>query len=809
MASTVHGVWAIDIGTYSLKALRLRPADEGIEVIGFDYLEHGKILSAPGVSVQEKHDTIAQTLRQFLSRNDASKDEVAISIAGQNSFARFIKLPPVEPKRIPEIIQFEAIQQIPFDINEVEWDWQKMEGQDSPDAEVGIFAIKNELIAEIMNHFTRENLRVTCVQISPMALFNYILYDRRDISANGQKATIILDIGAENSTLVICTRNSVWQRSIRIGGNSFTQAIADTFKLSFEKAEKLKRSAPMSKYMRQIYTAMKPVYTELSGELQRSLGFYGSSGPGRDQGFSGIIALGGGMKLQGLPKYLQQSLSIAVIKPDSFEKLKATPDISAAGFHENICDFAIVYGLGVQLLNQAKITVNLLPGKIARAMAWNRKAKLFTTAAAVLVLVSLLSLGWAFRDLTQYKANESIRQEVARILNSANEAIRKVEDVKSRTQPLADRIQKQFNLFKYREMIPLLNEQLIACLPNVQNTPDQATLFEAFDRGDIQAIKAVKREERKQVFITRVMIEYAADLPGAQFPDPAKITTSPYMGTAEAPLQMMMPIGGGIDGGGIGTAAVEAPPSGFIVLIEGYTPYQKVNELLDPTGAANDPTRWGMVTRFENLGKIIKGTPFELFQKNDTAHFKVESDWVVASATQTVSAAVGEKQPVGIGDPQTKRRVPENMETTPGTGGLSAMRMGGEMMGGYPGMTAQDRITAEAVLVDPMTEEEMSKTYDIITQENLATHPEWSEKDIGRKKYDSFGKERFIERDSWFRIQAKFVWKNAPKVQLPTAPSMTGMGPAISPSPSPMPPPEPASSTESKKKSIRKGDIEL
>jgi Tfp pilus assembly PilM family ATPase len=72
--------------------------------------------------------------------------------------------------------------------------------------------------------------------------------------------------------------------------------------------------------MRQIYTAMKPVYTELSGELQRSLGFYSSSGAGRDKGFSQIIALGGGMKLQGLTKYLQQSLGLNVVKPRIVEK---------------------------------------------------------------------------------------------------------------------------------------------------------------------------------------------------------------------------------------------------------------------------------------------------------------------------------------------------------------------------------------------------------------------------------------------------------------------------------------------------------
>jgi type IV pilus assembly protein PilM len=778
MASSVRGVWAIDIGTCSLKALRLRPTDDGIEVVGFDYLEHGKILSAASVSAQEKHNAIAQTLRQFLSRNDIGKDPVAISIAGQNSFARFIKLPPVEPKKIPEIIQFEAVQQIPFDINEVEWDWQKMEAPDGgTDAEVGIFAIKNELIAEIMDHFTRENLHVTCVQISPMAMYNYVLYDRKDIAAAGRKGTIILDIGAENSTLVICTRDTVWQRSIRIGGNSFTQAIAEAFKLNFEKAEKLKRSAPMSKYMRQIYTAMKPVYTELSGELQRSLGFYGSSGPGRDQGFTGIVAMGGGMKLQGLPKYLQQSLGIAVIKPDSFEKLKSAPDISAAGFHENICDFGIVYGLGVQLLDQAKITVNLLPSKIARAMAWNRKAKLLMAAAAVLVLVSLLSLGWAFRELTQYNANEPTRVENRKILAVANEAIRKSEDIKSKTQPLAGRIQKQFDLFKYREMIPLLNEQMIGCLPNAQNTPDQAALFEAFDKGNVQEIRAIPRSQRKQVFITRVMIEYAADLSTAQFPDPMKVVTS----SMEMRGGMGMLGGMGMPGefGGTPAAApvTEAPPSGFVVLIEGYTPYRKINELLDPTGVANDPSKWGIVTRFENLGKIIKGTPFELFRKNDTAHFKEEFESVIASSVRSLSAPGGEKQPVGIGILREVRRVPEASEPSnaPGMG-----RMMPEMMGGGAGggMGVQDRITAEMVLVDPMTEEEMSKTYDIITPQDITGNSEWSEKDIGRKKYD-FGKEKFIERDSWFRIQAKFIWKGAPKIQLPTD-SMTNTQPMSS-----------------------------
>lgn len=124
MASAVRGIWAIDVGNNSLKALHLRAGGEKLEVIGFDNIEHGRILSSGNVSDAEKAELTAASLRRFVEQNDVGKDEVFISVAGQTSFARFIKLLPVEPKRIPEIVKFEAVQQIPFDINEVEWDWQ-------------------------------------------------------------------------------------------------------------------------------------------------------------------------------------------------------------------------------------------------------------------------------------------------------------------------------------------------------------------------------------------------------------------------------------------------------------------------------------------------------------------------------------------------------------------------------------------------------------------------------------------------------------------------------------------------------------
>ncbi len=786
MASSVKGIWAIDIGSNALKAIRLVQGAEGLEVVGFDYIEHGRILSADGMDEEVRQRLTGETLEQFASRNEVGTEEVAISIAGQSSFARFIKLPPVEKKRVPEIVQFEAVQQIPFDINEVEWDWQIMDDPDSPDTEVGIFAIKNEIINAAMEHFTRENMKVACVQISPIALYNYALHDLQDIGGHNEKATIILDMGAENTTLVVCSQTGMWQRSIRIGGNGFTEAIADAFHLSFRKAEKLKRTAPMSKYMRQIFTAMKPVFTDLGSEIQRSLGFYSSSGHGREKGFAKVIALGGGMKLQGLAKYLQQTLGVPVVKPDSFGSLSLNSAVSAAKFHENVSDFGIVYGLGVQMLGESKIKVNLLPRKMARAMAWRRKGRVFTIAASILLAVSLLGLVSVNIHKGKYGSNAGLRRTIASIIGRGQTTARDLKVQGGRRVPLKEIIEKEMGQFKYRDIIPLVNHMIIACLPNQGNTKEQEqkALYEAFAAGNVEGVVSLSRGERKQLFVTSVSVEYSSDLPKATFDKSRRkaFRKKPTMdrygdmegygmerygrGMEEYGMRGMEgyggppgygPYGPGAPGTQPGVAVEEEKKSGFVVMIEGHSPYKSIAALLDPTSVGDDQSKWGVVTRLVNVSKIIKDCPFELFKKDDIKHFVLESGPVDLRSGKT---------PAGVGVEKEIERVPQELDRAPGVGG--SMEMYGRL--NRNASMLRDYIYVEQVLMDPMTGEEMSKVFDIVTQEDISNDPSLSEKELGKIKRDEFNEPRFIERDSWFRISAKFLWKGAPP--LPQGPLM-------------------------------------
>src|SRR5262249_57743153 len=145
-------VWGIDIGQCALKALRCRTNEKDekkLVVEAFDYIEYPKILTQPEAN---RDELIKEALQQFVSRNELAGEKVAIAVPGQSGLARFIKLPPVERKKIPDIVKYEARQQIPFALEDVVWDYQPLAGGSIEDGyaletEIGLFSMKCDTAA--------------------------------------------------------------------------------------------------------------------------------------------------------------------------------------------------------------------------------------------------------------------------------------------------------------------------------------------------------------------------------------------------------------------------------------------------------------------------------------------------------------------------------------------------------------------------------------------------------------------------------------------------------------------------------------
>src|SRR3954453_18477026 len=180
--------WGIDIGNRALKAVKLVREADGLRIDDFEVIEHETVLSNAG---DNRESLIQSALANFVQRHPFRGGQVAIGVSGQSSFARFIKLPPVETKKIPEIVRFEAIQQIPFPLDDVEWSYQLFQSAESPDVEVGIFAMRKELVNQQIKYYTDFDLNVQVVQMNPLAVYNAMYHDNR---TNG--TTMIVDLGA-------------------------------------------------------------------------------------------------------------------------------------------------------------------------------------------------------------------------------------------------------------------------------------------------------------------------------------------------------------------------------------------------------------------------------------------------------------------------------------------------------------------------------------------------------------------------------------------------------------------------------------
>lgn len=525
-------VWGIEIGQCALKALKLRAVGDGtVEALAFDVVEHEKILSQPDA---EPDVLIKAAIEKFVSRNEWQKDDIVIGVPGQQTFARFVKMPPVDMKKIGEMVRYEAEQQIPFDMNDVVWDYHVFQTKDSPDVEVGIFAMRRDLIRKHLDNFSAVGIAPLAIQTNPSALYNFCRFEaREDIGPN--QATVIVDVGCQNTDLIIVEANSAWTRNIPLGGNNFTDALVKAFKLSFAKAEELKCAAGNSRHARQIFQAMRPIFADLVAEIQRSIGFYGSTH--RDIELKKVLACGNAFQLPGLQKYLENNLTIegGVQKVEALKRVAIAPNLNAEQFNEKALGFGVAYGLALQGLGLSAIQANLLPPELARQAMWKKKTPFFIATAACFGLAAFFPTIRTAMDRTALAQNSEDGNKAKAIVDNAQRIKNDYNTATGDATQKKDRIAKIFELEKDKTLVP----QIVAFVHDALPEPSDPMLMQADTPQKLKvAIKSnpnLVRTNREEFQIESLDVTYFAKIDDASEPPPRTQSPGQSMGTSQQP----------------------------------------------------------------------------------------------------------------------------------------------------------------------------------------------------------------------------------------------------------------------------------
>ncbi len=412
--------WGIEIGSTSLKAVYLALEGTTPTIVDWylaDYQE--------GEEGEAGRLAAAQTaLQGFLKeRKVRASDVVAVAVPGRAVFSKFIKLPPVEKKRIPEIVKYESRQQIPFPIDDVVWDFQPTQEETPPgeEIEVGIFAVRREVVQEKMGFLYQVGIRPTIIQGASLALLNCLSFGR---TIDG--ATIVVDVGAEAADLVILQADGFWLRNLPTGGSAVTKRLQERLQISFKDAEKLKCEAAHSKQAEKLLGMMKPSVAGFVREIQMSLGFYKSQHP--DIRFTKCFVTGQGFLLKGLVEAVVEGIQTPLVRLTVPEGIQTGPGIKAADFAKAADRLGVPLGLALQGLGLGKLRLNLIPPEVVRARrSAERKpyaltASLFVFLAVLFFYLKVVSVGQAALE------NGRQAKELLDDLTARQEEIRKVRD---------------------------------------------------------------------------------------------------------------------------------------------------------------------------------------------------------------------------------------------------------------------------------------------------------------------------------------------------------------------------------------------
>jgi len=364
-------VITIDIGTSTLKFAEFGVSRGGaLTLLRFGVAE----LGLDPNKEEERGKFITPTLAKLFSEHKIKGREVLLSISGQSVFMRFVKLPPVDPGQVEQVVKFEAQQNVPFPIEEVTWDYQMMPARTagSSEAEAVIVAIKKEVLEAEVTAVEQVGVKVKQVDVAPFALLNAFRYSELQTD----ECSLIIDMGARSTNLVFVEKNSFWIRNIPIAGNQISQSICNEMQEPFIAAETLKKGKgfvslggvyadPDDVDAARISKLIRSTLTRLHVDINRSIAYYRTTLNGAPP--KRVFLTGGSSQLPYMDLFIGDKLSLPVVYFNPLRNVNLGQALNTSYLQQNSCFSAELVGLALRETGSCPAEVTLdAPSLMAR-----------------------------------------------------------------------------------------------------------------------------------------------------------------------------------------------------------------------------------------------------------------------------------------------------------------------------------------------------------------------------------------------------------------------------------------------------------
>ena len=339
-------VIGLDIGCSSIKLVELKQDKNGFK------LQNLALSPLPSEAIVDgalmDSVTIIDTIRDLITSSRTKTRDVVTSVSGHSVIVKKISLPFMTEAELEESIQWEAERYIPFDINDVNIDFQIFGSTpENPEVmDVVLVAAKKDIINDYVSVIMESGLNPVIIDIDSFALEN-MLGINYDIER--EEVIAIANVGASITNMTIIKNNiSAFTRDIFKGGNQVTEEIQRQLHVDHEEAEKIKVGTKVDLASQPIIqNVLKTASESLTIEIGNSLDFFQSTTT--YEKISKIYLSGGGSKIKDFDTLLQQQIGVPVEVANPFKKI----DYSGKNFDmEYLREIGPIMAVGVGLASR-------------------------------------------------------------------------------------------------------------------------------------------------------------------------------------------------------------------------------------------------------------------------------------------------------------------------------------------------------------------------------------------------------------------------------------------------------------------------
>lgn len=313
----------LDLGTSSLKAIRLIPSGKGIK------LDYAGLVEIPRQHGSETKHDMAVALQSLLRSRDLRHSKSVIKVSGKPPLIRYLTLPYMPKEELKEAVRWEAKKLMALPIEDVVLDFLMVGEQEERGQrryEIVLVAAEKTVILSEIQEMRRAGLRIVAVDVGPLSLLNTV---RLNYPKDLRKSLVFIDIGASKTEINIA-KNGVlrFTRTVQMGGDDLTSSLQRELGLDYEEAEQLKRERGMNPngedisdtipYKRYL-EVLKEALNRLVLEVQRSLDYYRAQF--REEAVSKMILMGGTPLMLGFSDYFSSYFEAKVEVDDPFAEI--------------------------------------------------------------------------------------------------------------------------------------------------------------------------------------------------------------------------------------------------------------------------------------------------------------------------------------------------------------------------------------------------------------------------------------------------------------------------------------------------------